>query len=199
MLVGGTICLGVVDAEGNAVSLIQSNAAGFGRGVLDPETGVHFQNRGASFSLDPASPNVLEPRQAAAHTLMPGMLFREGEPRPWVVAGSMGGDIQPQIHVELVSALVDGGAEIATGPWARRGSSSSPTAPSRRPSPCSPTASWRTGVGPGWWRSATSRAGRLRRSARSRARDRAGRRRTCGGRHARRHRGPRSPGLPAVR
>ena len=62
-LVGGTIWLGVVDAEGNAVSLIQSNAAGFGSGVLDPETGVHFQNRGASFSLDPSHPNVLEPRK----------------------------------------------------------------------------------------------------------------------------------------
>ncbi len=112
MLVGGTIWLGVVDGEGNAVSLIQSNAAGFGSGVLDPETGVHFQNRGASFSLDPASPNVLEPGKRPAHTLMPGMLFREGERRPWVVAGSMGGDIQPQIHVALVSALVDGGARI---------------------------------------------------------------------------------------
>lgn len=113
-LVGGTIYLAVVDADGNAVSLIQSNAAGFGSGVVDPATGVHFQNRGASFSLDDAHPNVIEPRKRTAHTLLPGMLFREGERRPWVVAGSMGGDIQPQIHVGLVSALVDGGADIAT-------------------------------------------------------------------------------------
>ena len=119
-LVGGTIWLGVVDGDGNAVSLIQSNAAGFGSGVLDPETGVHFQNRGASFSLDPSHPNVLEPRKRTAHTLLPGMLFREGERRPWVVAGSMGGDIQPQIHVQLVSALVDGGADIATAVAAPR-------------------------------------------------------------------------------
>ncbi len=119
-LVGGTIYLAVVDADGNAVSLIQSNAAGFGSGVLDPDTGVHFQNRGSSFSLDPASPNVLEPGKRPAHTLLPGMLFREGEPRPWVVAGSMGGDIQPQIHVQLVSALVDGGADIATAVGAPR-------------------------------------------------------------------------------
>jgi gamma-glutamyltranspeptidase/glutathione hydrolase len=104
----------VVDADGNAVSLIQSNAAGFGSGVVDPETGVHFQNRGASFSLDEGHPNVLAPRKRTAHTLLPGMLFRDGERRPWVVAGSMGGDIQPQIHVQLVSALVDGGADIAT-------------------------------------------------------------------------------------
>lgn len=119
-LVGGTIWLGVVDAEGNAVSLIESNAAGFGSGVVDPATGIHFQNRGASFSLDPAHPNVLAPGKRTAHTLLPGMLFREGERRPWVVAGSMGGDIQPQIHVQLVSALVDGGADIATAVAAPR-------------------------------------------------------------------------------
>jgi gamma-glutamyltranspeptidase/glutathione hydrolase len=113
-LVGGTIYLAVVDAEGNAVSLIQSNAAGFGSGVLDAATGIHFQDRGASFSLDPGHPNLLEPGKRTAHTLLPGMLFRDGERRPWVVAGSMGGDIQPQIHVQLVSALVDGGADLAT-------------------------------------------------------------------------------------
>jgi gamma-glutamyltranspeptidase len=119
-LVGGTIWLGVVDGDGNAVSLIQSNAAGFGSGVLDPVTGIHFQDRGASFSLDPGHPNVLEPRKRTAHTLMPGMLFRVGERRPWIVAGSMGGDIQPQVHVQLVSALVDGGAAVATAVAAPR-------------------------------------------------------------------------------
>jgi gamma-glutamyltranspeptidase/glutathione hydrolase len=119
-LVGGTIYLAVVDADGNAVSLIQSNAAGFGSGVMCGTTGVHFQNRGASFSLDPSSPNVLEPRKRPAHTLMPAMWFREGEARPWVVAGSMGGDIQPQIHVQLVSAMVDGGADLATAVAAPR-------------------------------------------------------------------------------
>ena len=119
-LVGGTIYLAVVDADGNAVSLIQSNAAGFGSGVLDAETGVHFQNRGASFSLDPAHPNVLEPGRRTAHSLLPGMLFRDGERRPWVVGGSMGGDIQPQVHVQLVSALVDGGADVATAVAAPR-------------------------------------------------------------------------------
>jgi gamma-glutamyltranspeptidase/glutathione hydrolase len=119
-LVGGTIYLAVVDAEGNAVSLIQSNAAGFGSGVMDPATGIHYQDRGASFSLDPAHPNVLRPGRRTAHTLLPGMLFREGGVRPWIIAGSMGGDIQPQIHVQLVSALVDGGADIATAVAAPR-------------------------------------------------------------------------------
>jgi gamma-glutamyltranspeptidase / glutathione hydrolase len=119
-LVGGTIYLAVVDGGGNAVSLIQSNAAGFGSGVLDVTTGVHFQDRGASFSLDPAHANVIAPGKRTAHTLLPGMLFREGERRPWVVAGSMGGDIQPQIHVQLVSALVDGGTDIRTAVAAPR-------------------------------------------------------------------------------
>jgi gamma-glutamyltranspeptidase len=119
-LVGGTIYLAVVDGAGNAVSLIQSNAAGFGSGVLDVATGVHFQDRGASFSLDPTHANVIAPGKRTAHTLLPGMLFREGERRPWVVGGSMGGDIQPQIHVQLVSALVDGGADIRTAVAAPR-------------------------------------------------------------------------------
>jgi gamma-glutamyltranspeptidase len=119
-LVGGTVYLAVVDAAGNAVSLIQSNASGFGSGVLDEATGVHFQNRGASFSLDPAHPNVLEPGKRTVHTLLPGMLFRVGEQRPWIVAGSMGGDGQPQVHAGLVSALVDGGAGIGTAVAAPR-------------------------------------------------------------------------------
>lgn len=119
-LVGGTVYLAVVDGQGNAVSLIQSNAAGFGSGVLDPHTGVHFQDRGASFSLDPEHPNTLLPGKRTAHTLLPGMLFRDGERRPWVVGGSMGGDIQPQIHAQLVSALVDGGADVAAAVAAPR-------------------------------------------------------------------------------
>ena len=119
-LVGGTIYLATVDADGNAVSLIESNAAGFGSGLVDPVTGIHYQNRGASFSLDPDHPNRLEPRKRTTHSLLPGMLFRDGERRPWVVAGSMGGDIQPQIHAQLVSALVDGGADIATAVAAPR-------------------------------------------------------------------------------
>jgi gamma-glutamyltranspeptidase / glutathione hydrolase len=111
---GGTIYLAVVDGEGNAVSLIESNYMGFGSGVVDPQTGIHYQNRGSYFSLDPDHPNVLAPGKRTLHTLMPGMLFRGDEPRPWVVAGSMGGDAQPQIHGQLVSALVDGGLDIGT-------------------------------------------------------------------------------------
>ncbi len=117
---GGTIYLATVDGQGNAVSLIESNYMGFGSGVVDPETGVHYQNRGSYCSLDPAHPNVLEPGKRTLHTLLPGMLFRAGQAGPWVVAGSMGGDAQPQIHAQLVSALVDGGVDIQTGVTAPR-------------------------------------------------------------------------------
>jgi gamma-glutamyltranspeptidase/glutathione hydrolase len=111
---GGTVFLAAVDGEGNAVSLIESNYLGFGSGVVDPGTGIHYQNRGSYFSLDPGHPNVLEPGKRTLHTLLPGMLFRQDRPEPWVVAGSMGGDAQPQIHAQLVSALVDGGIDIRT-------------------------------------------------------------------------------------
>jgi len=107
---GGTIWLGVVDGEGCAVSLIESNYMTFGSGVVDPATGVVYQNRGSFFSLDPARANVLGPAKRTLHTLMPGMLFRAG--RPWVVLGSMGGDAQPQIHAQVVSAMVDGGLDV---------------------------------------------------------------------------------------
>jgi len=117
---GGTVYLATVDSDGSAVSLIQSNYMGFGSGVVDPDTGIHYQNRGSYFSLDPAHPNVLAPGKRTLHTLLPGMLFRADETRPWVVTGSMGGDAQPQIHAQVVSALVDGGVDIATAVGAPR-------------------------------------------------------------------------------
>ncbi|HEY6012531.1 MAG TPA: gamma-glutamyltransferase, partial [Candidatus Limnocylindrales bacterium] len=93
---------------------------GFGSGVVDPATGIHYQNRGSYFSLDPGHPNVLEPGKRTLHTLLPGMLFRDGQAGPWIVAGSMGGDAQPQIHAQLASALVDGGVDVRTGVSAPR-------------------------------------------------------------------------------
>ncbi|MGH2474205.1 MAG: gamma-glutamyltransferase family protein, partial [Candidatus Limnocylindrales bacterium] len=120
---GGTIYLATVDAVGNAVSLIESNYAGFGSGVVDLTTGIHYQNRGSYFSLEADHPNVLAPGKRTLHTLLPGMLFRPGDSAhagPWIVAGSMGGDAQPQVHAQLVSAVVDGGVEIRTAVAAPR-------------------------------------------------------------------------------
>jgi gamma-glutamyltranspeptidase / glutathione hydrolase len=115
---GGTIYLGVVDADGSAVSLIQSNFKDFGSGVLDPETGIVYHNRGSFFSLTAGHPNELAPGKRPVHTLLPGMLIRDG--RPWVVTGSMGGDAQPQIHAQVVSALVDGAVDLTTAVGAPR-------------------------------------------------------------------------------
>ena len=121
---GGTIYLAVVDGQGNAVSLIESNYLGFGSGVVDPRTGIHYHDRGSYFSLDAGHPNVLEPGKRTLHTLLPGMLFRDaGDGRghePWIVVGSMGGDAQPQIHAQFVSAVVDGGLDVRTAVAAPR-------------------------------------------------------------------------------
>jgi len=116
---GGTIYLATVDGDGNAVSLIESNYSGFGSGVVDADTGIHYQNRGSYLSLEPDHPNVLAPGKRTLHTLLPGMLFRD-DGAPWVVTGSMGGDAQPQIHAQVVSALVDGGVDIRTAVSAPR-------------------------------------------------------------------------------
>ncbi len=117
---GGTVFLATVDPDGNAVSLIESNYLGFGSGVVDPATGIHYQNRGSYFSLDPDHPNVLEPRKRTLHTLLPGMLFRTGRVEPWIIVGAMGGDAQPQVHAQFVSAVVDGGLDIRTAVAAPR-------------------------------------------------------------------------------
>ncbi|HEX5465750.1 MAG TPA: gamma-glutamyltransferase family protein [Candidatus Limnocylindrales bacterium] len=115
---GGTVYLATADRWGGAVSLIESNYAGFGSGLADPQTGIAYQNRGAFFSLDPASPNVIAPGKRTWHTLTPAMLFRDG--RPWVVHGSMGGEIQPQVFAQLVSDLVDGRLDVAAAVAAPR-------------------------------------------------------------------------------
>lgn len=117
---GDTVYMATVDGGGNAVSLIESNYLGFGSGVVDPETGIHYQNRGSYFSLDEGHPNELEPGKRTLSTLLPGMLFRSDRAGPWIVIGSMGGDAQPQIHAQFVSAVVDGGLDIRTAVAAPR-------------------------------------------------------------------------------
>jgi gamma-glutamyltranspeptidase/glutathione hydrolase len=102
---GDTIYLCVVDRDGLAVSLIQSLYAGFGSGILAAESGVLFQNRGYSFSLNPEHANALQPGKRPRHTLIPAMLLRDGVPE--VVFGSMGGDGQAQIHFQLLLGMVD--------------------------------------------------------------------------------------------
>jgi gamma-glutamyltranspeptidase len=104
---GDTTYFCVVDAEGNAVSLIQSIFHAFGCGEVAGNTGLFLQNRMAAFSLDPGHANHLEPHKRTAHTLAPAMVFRDG--RPFLVLGTMGGDGQTQTLLQLLTAILDHG------------------------------------------------------------------------------------------
>ena len=100
---GDTIYLCTADRDGNVVSLIQSNYMGFGSGVVVEDTGIVLQNRGAYFSLDPAAANALAPAKRTLHTLIPSIALRNG--RPAMVFGTMGGDGQPQTHLQVYTAV----------------------------------------------------------------------------------------------
>ena len=104
---GDTVWLGVVDKEGNAVSLIQSIYHDFGSGIVAEGTGVLLQNRGSFFSLDPDHVNCLMPGKRTMHTLNPAMLLKNG--RPFLVYGTMGGEGQPQTQAAIVTRVVDFG------------------------------------------------------------------------------------------
>ena len=102
---GGTTYLCTVDGEGMGVSLIQSNALGFGSLLWEPRTGINLQNRGLGFSLRPGHPAELAPGKRPPHTLVPGLVTRpDGSLRS--VVGSMGGDAQPQIMLQLLVRLL---------------------------------------------------------------------------------------------
>jgi gamma-glutamyltranspeptidase/glutathione hydrolase len=102
---GGTVYLCAVDSDRMAVSFIQSNYMGFGSGLVAPGTGVALQNRGACFQVSGA----VEPGRRPYHTIIPGMLLRDGElSGPF---GVMGGFLQAQAHLRLVSAIVDDGLD----------------------------------------------------------------------------------------
>ncbi len=105
-----TVYLSVVDRDGNALSLINSIFQGFGSGITAPETGVLLHNRGLSFRIDPGHPNTIGPRKRPMHTIIPGLLMRDGE----TVApfGVMGGHYQAMGHVELLTGIIDRGLDV---------------------------------------------------------------------------------------
>ena len=102
---GDTIYLTVVDKDRNCCSLIQSNFHGFGSQVVPGEVGFPIQNRGQLFALDDRHPNRLEPHKRPFHTIIPAMVTKDG--RPWFCFGVMGGDMQPQGHVQILVNLID--------------------------------------------------------------------------------------------
>jgi gamma-glutamyltranspeptidase/glutathione hydrolase len=107
---GDTIYLTAADKDGNVISLIQSIYESFGSGIVAGDTGIALHNRGTSFSLNPAHPNALAPGKRPFHTLVPAMVMKDG--RPFLSFGVMGGDMQPQGHVQVLLNLIEFGMNV---------------------------------------------------------------------------------------
>jgi gamma-glutamyltranspeptidase/glutathione hydrolase len=124
---GDTVYLTVVDKDFNAVSLIQSNYVGFGSGMVPDGLGFCLQDRGALFDLEPGRPNSIAPGKRPFHTIIPGFVTRDG--KPVFSFGVMGGDMQPQGHVQILCNIIDFGLnlqEAGDAPRFRHAGSSEP-------------------------------------------------------------------------
>lgn len=119
---GDTVYFTVVDKDRNAVSFINSLFQGFGSGVVVPGTGLLLQDRGALFSLDPDHPNRIEGRKRPYHTIIPAMAFKDD--KPWLSFGVMGGDLQPQGHVQVLLNMIEFGMNVQEAGEAPRASHS---------------------------------------------------------------------------
>jgi len=125
---GDTIYLTVADSTGMMVSLIQSNYAGMGSGLVPDGLGFMLQDRGALFTMEEGHPNVYAPGKRPFHTIIPAFAMKDGE--PFLSFGVMGGGMQPQGHVQVLSNIVDFGMNVQEAGDAaryRHYGSSSPT------------------------------------------------------------------------
>jgi len=107
---GDTIYMCTADDEGNMVSLIQSNYRGMGSGIVVPGLGFMFQDRGELFSMDPTHANVYAAGKRPFHTIIPGFVMKDG--KPWEAFGVMGGGMQPQGHVQVLTNQIDFGLNV---------------------------------------------------------------------------------------
>jgi len=105
-----TIYMCTADDEGNMVSLIQSNYRGMGSGIVVPGLGFMFQDRGELFSMESGHPNVYAPGKRPFHTIIPGFVMKDG--KPWEAFGVMGGGMQPQGHVQVLTNQIDFGLNV---------------------------------------------------------------------------------------
>jgi gamma-glutamyltranspeptidase / glutathione hydrolase len=110
---GDTIVLSTADADGNMVSWVNSNFSAFGSGVTVPGYGFILHNRGALFTLNPKSPNVIEPHKRPFNTLSAGFVMHNEKPLMTVTL--MGGDMQAQGHAQLLVNILDLGANLQAG------------------------------------------------------------------------------------
>ena len=102
---GDTVYIAATDQNGNCVSMLQTVYFDWGSGMIAGDTGILWHNRGASFNLDPASPNCLKPGKRPFHTLNPGMYLKQG--RPHLLYGTQGADGQPQTLAAVLTRLID--------------------------------------------------------------------------------------------
>ncbi len=122
---GDTIYLTTADADGNMVSLIQSNYRGMGSGITVPGLGFTFQDRGEMFTLRAGHANDYAPGKRPFHTIIPAFVLKDGA--PWLSFGLMGGAMQPQGHVQIICNLIDWGMNFQeagdAARWQHEGSS----------------------------------------------------------------------------
>lgn len=141
-----TIYMTVVDKDFNAVSLIQSNFNGFGSQHVAGTLGFPLQNRGCLFALDPKHANRLAPHKRPFHTIIPGFVTKQGQ--PWLSFGVMGGDMQAQGHVQVLSNMIDHGMDVQDAGDAARFRHSGSSDPTGTPAAEGGTVALESEIGP---------------------------------------------------
>jgi gamma-glutamyltranspeptidase / glutathione hydrolase len=154
-----TIYMTVVDQDRNCVSLIQSNFHGFGSMHVPADLGFPLQNRGCLFALDPSHANRLEPHKRPFHTIIPGFVTKGG--KPWLSFGVMGGDMQPQGHVQVLCNMIDFDMDVQSAGDAPRWRHLGSSEPTGQPAQGGGTVALESGIGPDVRRALEAKGHRL--------------------------------------
>jgi gamma-glutamyltranspeptidase/glutathione hydrolase len=143
---GDTIYLATADKDGMMVSLIQSNYRGMGSGLVADHLGFMFQDRGELYSLDPKAANVYAPGKRPFHTIIPGFVMKDAQ--PFMSFGLMGGDMQPQGHVQVLTDIIDFGMNVQEAGDAARWRHFGNAEPTGEPSSGTGTVEMESGIDP---------------------------------------------------